>query len=272
MKCRLCGQPSVGPDKLCGDCARALRRAREGSAALRKLPASPAGQAEATATPFSRAPITLTSVPPPGWRRRVAWGAIGLIAIGVVYLGQREPDRRRAPEAVVVDDGSPMPSATRPDVDSLPGSTPLELLPTTAPPRAPQATVAREAAQAPASPATTQTSAPAKTGARGAKASTSLEPGSGSSSSLYALANGVAIGNSNAGTPSDAEATQRLARASVPQSAATADGAQVLSIALEKCGQEKFLANVICEQKARLQFCDGKWGQIPQCTSRPKVD
>jgi hypothetical protein len=194
------------------------------------------------------------------------------VVIGTVYLGQREPDRRRASDAAVVDDGSPMPSATRPDVDSLPGSTPLELLPTTAPPRAPQATVAREAAQAPASPATTQTSAPAKTGARGAKASTSLEPGSGSSSSLYALANGVAIGNSNAGTPSDAEATQRLARASVPQSAATADGAQVLSIALEKCGQEKFLANVICEQKARLQFCDGKWGQIPQCTSRPKVD
>ncbi len=52
----------------------------------------------------------------------------------------------------------------------------------------------------------------------------------------------------------------------------TRDDGQVLASALEKCAEEKFLAGVICEQKARLRYCEGKWGQVPQCTARPRPD
>ena len=45
-----------------------------------------------------------------------------------------------------------------------------------------------------------------------------------------------------------------------------------LTTALKKCSDEKFVAGVICEQKARLRYCEGKWGQVPQCTAKPHVD
>jgi len=264
MKCRLCGQPTAGPDKLCGDCARALRRAREGSAAVRNVPMSPASRADAAVATVAPRPLMLTSAPAPGWRRRVAWAAVGLVAIGIVYLAQREPDRRHASDAVVVVDRSLAPLAERSDVDSVPGSTPLETLPSTA-------RVKTAGVPAPsAARATPRVPARANAGTTGAKVPTNLEPGSGSSP--YTPAIEAAPRKPDGGTQSETEASQQLARASFPQSAATADGAQALAGALEKCGEEKFLAGVICEQKARLRYCDGKWGQVPQCTSRPRAD
>ncbi len=280
MKCRLCGQPAVGPDKLCGDCTKALRRAREGSAALRKPETSNAGRVESAAAPVAPRPLTLTSAPPPGWRRRVAWAAAGLVAIGIVYIAQREPDRRSATDEVVsADDRSSKPSAERPDVDVVPGATPPETLPSTtrvktvdiaAQSVASEATGARRAAPKTELPAVKQASVRAKAGASGAKAPANLEPGS--PSSQYARA--IDAAPANPVTPESAESSRLLARAGNLQSAtATAtDGAQVLASALEKCGAEKFLASFLCEQKARLQFCEGKWGQVPQCTAKQRAD
>ena len=200
------------------------------------------------------------------------------MAIGVAYLVQREADRRRIPEPVVVGDRSPMPSSERPEVESASESTSLETLPTTArvktvvfpaPPAALHATVALKAVQG--SAAMAQATARAKSGTKGAKVSTTVEPGSGPTLSTYALATDAA-GNSSTGTPSDTQASQQLARASAPQPAATTDDPQVLAVALVKCGEEKFLAGVICEQKARLQYCAGKWGQVPECSSKSRAD
>jgi hypothetical protein len=236
-----------------------------------------ASRGKATAASVAPRALALTSAPPPGWRQRVAWAAVGLVAIGIVYLGQREPDRQRASDAAVVVDRSPMPLAERPNVDAAPVPTRLEAQSLTAQMKAAevpalQATTTLKTAHGPASPATTLASARAKAGARVATTSANLERGSGSSSSPYTLANDAAPGNSNAGTQSEPEASQQLARASVPQSAAPMDDAQVLTSALEKCGEEKFLTGVICEQKARLRYCDGKWGQVPQCTSKPRAE
>ena len=277
MKCRLCSQPTVGPDKLCGDCTRALRRARAGSTTVRKPAMSRASRFKATAATVAPRAHALTAAPPPGWRRRIAWAAVGLVAVGIVYLGQREPDRRRAPDAIVVVDRSPMPVAERPGDDAAPVPTPLEEQSSTARVKtalvpAPQAMATLKAAQGPASPAATPASARAKAGTKAATTSTKLDQGSGSPASPYTLAGDAAPGTSDAGTRSETEPSQQLARASVPQSAPPMDDAQVLTSALEKCGGEKFLAGVICEQKVRLRYCDGKWGQVPQCTSRPRAD
>jgi hypothetical protein len=62
------------------------------------------------------------------------------------------------------------------------------------------------------------------------------------------------------------------ARANIAPSPATVDDGQSLATMLEKCSEEKFLAGVICEQKVRLRYCEGKWGQVPQCTKKPHVD
>jgi hypothetical protein len=69
----------------------------------------------------------------------------------------------------------------------------------------------------------------------------------------------------------DVEPPVQQARMSVAASTSSSDE-QSLASALEKCSNEKFLAGVICEQKARLRYCEGKWGQVPQCTAKPRVD
>lgn len=37
--------------------------------------------------------------------------------------------------------------------------------------------------------------------------------------------------------------------------------------AISQCGRQGFLAGVICEQRVRLQYCEGYWGQAAQCPS-----
>ena len=69
----------------------------------------------------------------------------------------------------------------------------------------------------------------------------------------------------------EVEPPVQQARVNVAPSASNSDE-QSLASALEKCSSEKFLAGVICEQKARLRYCEGKWGQVPQCTAKPRVD
>jgi hypothetical protein len=34
-----------------------------------------------------------------------------------------------------------------------------------------------------------------------------------------------------------------------------------------RCGRDGFLAGVICEQRVRLKYCEGYWGQVAQCPS-----
>jgi hypothetical protein len=35
--------------------------------------------------------------------------------------------------------------------------------------------------------------------------------------------------------------------------------------AIAQCGREGFFAGVVCEQRVRLQYCEGHWGQAAQC-------
>jgi hypothetical protein len=46
--------------------------------------------------------------------------------------------------------------------------------------------------------------------------------------------------------------------------AAPADRAQILTASLARCTGD-FFSRAGCEQRARLQYCEGQWGQIPQC-------
>jgi hypothetical protein len=44
-----------------------------------------------------------------------------------------------------------------------------------------------------------------------------------------------------------------------------------LANAVAKCGEAGFFAGTICEQKVRIQYCEGAWEKVPQC-SRPQRD
>ena len=47
---------------------------------------------------------------------------------------------------------------------------------------------------------------------------------------------------------------------------------QLMSAALARCGSEGLLSRYTCEQRVRLQYCDGSWGQVSQCVSGPIND
>jgi hypothetical protein len=36
--------------------------------------------------------------------------------------------------------------------------------------------------------------------------------------------------------------------------------------AVAKCADGGFLAGAVCEQKVRLQYCEGAWDKVPQCS------
>jgi len=51
-----------------------------------------------------------------------------------------------------------------------------------------------------------------------------------------------------------------------------ADPWQQMSEAIGRCSREGFFGRVVCEQRVRLQYCDGHWGQVPQCPGGPAAD
>ena len=260
MNCRICGQPKAGPEKLCGDCAGALRRARQGSAAVRKLPAFGSTRVAAAVATVVRRPTTLRPAALRDWRRQVAWAAVALAAIGIVNLGQRTADRPHGSDAAVVADRSPMPWAERPKFAAAPVPARQEAMPSiagatsAAVPAFPaersterSTTVRLNVPQGSAPPAPTQ-AAGAKVGTRPAMAATNLEPGSRSSPLPKTPPNDAAAGKSIPGTPPEANASQQLTQASVAQPDQPMDDAKVLASALDICGKEGFLAGILCEQ------------------------
>jgi hypothetical protein len=44
-----------------------------------------------------------------------------------------------------------------------------------------------------------------------------------------------------------------------------------MAAAIARC-PDGFLERVICEQRIRLQYCDGHWGQVAQCPGGPSAD
>jgi hypothetical protein len=47
---------------------------------------------------------------------------------------------------------------------------------------------------------------------------------------------------------------------------------QAMNTALDVCSRESFFAGVVCTERARLQYCDGFWGKVPECrgANRPE--
>ncbi|HEY7945551.1 MAG TPA: hypothetical protein VIH15_13685 [Casimicrobiaceae bacterium] len=57
-----------------------------------------------------------------------------------------------------------------------------------------------------------------------------------------------------------------------PKPVARSDIWQEMKNAIGRCPADEFLARVVCEQRVRLEYCDGHWGQVPQCPGGPSVD
>jgi hypothetical protein len=254
MKCRLCGQPPTEPDGLCGDCSRAIARARDGAVNRREPSASAVARIRRASRIALTTPIAVGDVPQ---RRLALWGGLVVVTLALAFV-DTEDLLPASLQPVGVVKTSRRPAASQPRV-------PREVPLLSEPEALPNDDVADATRAAAVKGGPARESAPARGPTRGPKASGApVAMGPGSSD------NGA--GSPNADESQAAEANLQLARAAIPQAAPAVDDRQVLASALERCNEEKFLAGVICEQKARLKYCDGKWGQDPQCTPKPRVD
>jgi hypothetical protein len=48
---------------------------------------------------------------------------------------------------------------------------------------------------------------------------------------------------------------------------AAPDRWQLLASATSRCEREGLIAGLLCKERARLQYCEGYWGTVPQCTA-----
>jgi hypothetical protein len=58
----------------------------------------------------------------------------------------------------------------------------------------------------------------------------------------------------------------------VVREAPRVDPFQVMIDAISRCPRNDISARATCEQRLRAQYCEGHWGQVPQCASIPYVD
>jgi hypothetical protein len=65
--------------------------------------------------------------------------------------------------------------------------------------------------------------------------------------------------------PEPAPAPVIVAAAPPPPAVRPPDRMQLLSQAIAQCPNDGVWARMVCEQKARVQYCDGYWGQAPLC-------
>ena len=201
--------------------------------------------------------------PAPGRARYALWGALVLVAMAVAYAGTRGAAPGHAPETRVADRASRIPAVQQVGIDTEADSEDSESL---------EASAAAKGTGASRPPAKTQAPARLPAITRTARNPATAMSGAGAQAPAEKVATDPRQGNSTSGSAPGHDASTHLARAPVTQTAMTADDGLALAAALEKCGDEKFLAGVVCEQKVRLRYCDGKWGQVPQCTAVSKVD
>jgi hypothetical protein len=258
-KCRLCGQPQAGPEGLCSDCSRALARARQGSAALKSAPAASPRKARAVERIVLTSPVESEVVRTPARGRAVLWAVIGMVAVVLVLVGTAGLSPPRIVEPKVSERAARIVPPLHEPASENDDPAETEALP------APQ----RKASVGDESPSSQKesTRAPVTRPARSAASALSgARPASDAKSGDAAGANGAAA------PTAEIEPPVQQAHANVAASGANGDDGQALASALERCNEEKFLAGVICEQKVRLRYCEGKWGQVPQCTAKPRVD
>ena len=234
-KCRLCGQPQAGSEGLCSDCSRALTRAKQGAAALRSPSAGLRRKPRVVDRIVLTTPVTEETSPPPPRRRVALWTAAGVIVVVVALAFIGKPTRpvepkvaERAPRAV-----APMlePASASEEANANPvAATPPNLVPSAevplAPIEPPRARETRPARAAPGKGSAMRPDTDAKAASEAIRPPPTIVP--------------------------EADPPQQQARANVAPVTANGDDAQALANALEKCSGEKFLAGVICEQKARL--------------------
>ena len=261
LKCRLCSQPQAGPEGLCRDCARALMRARHDSGALKAAAAGSARKRPVVERIVLTSPVDGETGRAPARGRAVLWAVTGMVVLVLVLAATAGRSPQRAVEPNAPAHAARVVPLLEPPVDNaLMDGVKINADPLAPPPQNDMAIIEP---LPPAQPAKAPVTRPMRT-------ATSVSTAARAPSDTRTSSDASRAGS--AATPgADPDPPLQQARVSVAPAKPGNDESSLAS-ALEKCSEEKFLAGVICEQKARLRYCEGKWGQVPQCTAKPHVD
>jgi hypothetical protein len=76
-----------------------------------------------------------------------------------------------------------------------------------------------------------------------------------------------------AASPPPSKAAAAKAPAVAPPAAAPVpDRWQMMAEAMAQCSPAQFFSRLACEQRTRARYCEGFWGQVPQCPNAPTKD
>jgi hypothetical protein len=63
-----------------------------------------------------------------------------------------------------------------------------------------------------------------------------------------------------------------VAKVPVVAPAAVPDRWQMFADAMDECKRADFFSRLACQQRTRARYCEGYWGQVPQCPAAPTRD
>ena len=257
--CTICGQPAARGAALCAPCRAALKRA--GQRTVQELPhyRHPVPRARARRRePSAPTPADAAATAPRASRRRsgdtgrrvvLATAAVAALA-GVAYLGQA---RWQAGDVDVPGDTPTIPAPPKPAPQALPA--------TTAP--APAATPVAASVAVRTAPAAASEAARGPPASRRAAAPAPPTEPPTTATTYPSLDAFGAIAEAPRAPP----APPPVAAVRPPP---PPDRWQNMRDALAQCEREGGFGGFLCDQRTRIDACEGYWGRVPQCPDMPE--
>ena len=257
-KCRICGKAAPRGAGLCPQCKAAVKRARQVPTVMsRFMPLALSAPGSGRGSPGSGSVLQAGAVParppapkPAGWSVFAAVAAFGLAAcvIGFFVALQDDDDPGASeftPAASAARHGATRSSrlVTMPAVETPASSEPAD--------------AGLPLAEAGPAPPSGSGKAPNRRSSAGTAAGAEWVPTTASGPLIETDAATSPVGAAEGGAP--------LSAAPPAPEAPMPDRWQAMSAAIASCGREDFFAGVICEQRVRLRYCEGYWGDVPQC-------
>src|SRR5438128_10471823 len=270
MKCQICGCAPVPGAKLCLDCRAARKRAFDATVtqpllaaagARRRSYASPRllkpGRSlpDASRRAAKQAQAANGTSPPDAvstGRWPFAGAGLAILLVAGTYVTQRF-------DATEVSTQSTPEQSAREALISTQVQSSARLNPTATP------TVAQ----------TSSSGAPMATGNPSFQAAPSMSPAGTEAPRRHSLRARPAPAVALAAAPEPPPVVQPTAEPAalpVAREAPRPDPWQQMDDALARCTRDDMSGRLMCEQRVRLQHCDGRWGQVPQCASIPYIE
>ncbi len=268
MKCQICGRASAPGAKLCSDCRSARQRAFDATVTQPLLAAAAAGRASRSSSRLLRprrsssdaarrsaiqaqaANAASADKAPSKARWPLAAAGLAIVLLAGAYVTQHF--------GATTQTGASAPAHP----DAAPGDAPVatRTAPATATPKAAPTGV-------PAAPVLTQVPAfvPSPTGIY-----------TGTESPKRPSARARPPAPVAAAPPPEAPPVEAAPVPAPPppvvRDVPRPDPWQPMNDALARCPRDAMSERMMCEQRVRTRYCDGQWGQVPQCASIPYIE